>query len=136
MRLSGLYVDLDTECWRPADAFLQDADVVLQGTNAEKPAATNSAMAGAPGHPLWDVLIGKVHEAWAADHGARAPFLAGPPQLRASFETFKPQPKRGQQYQYSGRHKAGKTTILVHHPVSCQRCLALARFAAALRRCP
>ena len=47
----GLYLDLDNECYRPAEEAFKDYDIVLQGTGFE--GVNNGMMASVPGHPLW-----------------------------------------------------------------------------------
>ena len=47
----GLYLDLDNECYVPAEESFKDYDVVLQGTGFE--GVNNGMMASAPGHPIW-----------------------------------------------------------------------------------
>ena len=51
----GMYLDLDIECYRPAENAFKHYDVVLQGTGFE--GVNNGMMASAPGHPIWMALI-------------------------------------------------------------------------------
>lgn len=48
----GLYLDVDVECWLPADEMLLGLDVVLQGS-ADYEGVTNAIMAGVAGHEIW-----------------------------------------------------------------------------------
>jgi len=48
----GMYLDMDVECWQPADKMLRGATVVLQAT-AVFEGVTNAIMAGVKGHKLW-----------------------------------------------------------------------------------
>lgn len=43
----GLYLDLDIECYKPADASLEDHDLILQGGGDQ--GFHNSVMASIPG---------------------------------------------------------------------------------------
>ena len=52
--VGGMYVDSDIDCWREGSDMLAGYDVVLQGSQGGGEPATNSAMASAPGHPLWE----------------------------------------------------------------------------------
>ena len=51
MHYGGLYLDLDIECYSPAEATFLDHDVVLQGAGFE--GIGNGMMASRPGHPLF-----------------------------------------------------------------------------------
>ncbi len=51
LKYGGLYLDLDNECYRPAEESFQDFDVVLQGTGFE--GVNNGMMASVAGHPIW-----------------------------------------------------------------------------------
>ena len=46
-----MYLDLDNECYTPAEAVYKEYDVVLQGTGFE--GLNNGMMASRPGHPLF-----------------------------------------------------------------------------------
>ena len=52
----GLYLDLDIECWVPADPALRGADLVLQAT-ATFEGVTNAVMAGVAGHGVWEAAL-------------------------------------------------------------------------------
>ena len=51
LHYGGMYLDLDNECYSPAEAVFKDYDVVLQGTGFE--GLNNGMMASRPGHPLF-----------------------------------------------------------------------------------
>lgn len=46
-----MYLDLDNECYAPAERVFKQYDLVLQGSGFE--GVNNGMMASAPGHPLW-----------------------------------------------------------------------------------
>ena len=52
----GLYLDVDTECWREGSNMLEGADLVFQGHHQGE-AAANGMLASVPGHPFWDGVI-------------------------------------------------------------------------------
>ena len=56
----GMYLDLDNECYKPAEEAFKQYDVVLQGTGFE--GVNNGMMASAPGHPLWLALAKTLEE--------------------------------------------------------------------------
>ena len=51
LKYGGMYLDLDNECYRPAEEAFLDYDVVLQGTGFE--GVNNGMMASIAGHPIW-----------------------------------------------------------------------------------
>eukprot|EP00887_Chlorella_sp_A99_P001375 scaffold8.g1375.t1 len=51
-KYGGMYLDLDVECWVPAEEWLSGAEVVLQGTHPAE-GHTNGILAGTASHPLW-----------------------------------------------------------------------------------
>lgn len=51
----GLYLDLDIECFKPADESLRGYQAVFQGSGDE--GINNCAMASVPGHPFWLAYI-------------------------------------------------------------------------------
>ena len=50
-KYGGLYLDLDVECFSPADDSLRDSTIVLQGSGVE--GVTNAIMASAPLNAFW-----------------------------------------------------------------------------------
>jgi hypothetical protein len=118
----GLYLDLDVECWRPTDAWLRGADVVLQGTPR---GVTNGVMAGVPGHPLWEAAIQRVHSGWRrVDQGRGAvnstmqAALTGPGMLRqVVLDDVKLAPGAATNGSLEGRHRLADGTALVVQPV-------------------
>lgn len=52
-----MYLDLDVQCFRPSDAWLAGADLVLQSEYREQRDIVNSVMASVPGHPFWKLII-------------------------------------------------------------------------------
>jgi mannosyltransferase OCH1-like enzyme len=61
--IGGLYADVDTECRRPLDRLLAPGDARLHATfysgDTRPPVdcATNSVLAGRPGHPIWPLVL-------------------------------------------------------------------------------
>ena len=51
LEYGGMYLDLDNECYKPAEEAFRDYDVVLQGTGFE--GVNNGMMASVAGHPIW-----------------------------------------------------------------------------------
>ena len=51
----GLYLDLDIECYKPADESLRGHQVVLQGSGDE--GVNNAVMASVPGSFLYLLII-------------------------------------------------------------------------------
>lgn len=47
--IGGMYMDLDAECWRPVDATLQGADIVLQASWRQRGASAWTAACAALG---------------------------------------------------------------------------------------
>ncbi|KAG2494348.1 hypothetical protein HYH03_007405 [Edaphochlamys debaryana] len=67
----GVYLDLDTECFRPLGPSLQGVSLALM---AEEPGLVNNAQMGsAPGHPLWGLA--------AAAQGVSDPLYATGPRV-------------------------------------------------------
>ena len=58
----GLYIDLDVQCFRSAEASLLGRDIVLQSEYREGRDIVNSIMASVPGHPFWKVVITEMLE--------------------------------------------------------------------------
>ena len=73
-----MYLDVDIECFRPADDLIKGADTVLQGTIGE--IANNFAMAAHSGVHFWEVMIQEV--TWRAlnvSHADSVLRTTGPP---------------------------------------------------------
>lgn len=51
LKYGGMYLDLDNECYVPAEEAFGDYEVVLQGTGFE--GVNNGMMASVAGHPIW-----------------------------------------------------------------------------------
>lgn len=51
LRCTGMYLDLDNECFVPSETIFHNYDVVLQGSGWE--GVNNGMMASKPGHPMW-----------------------------------------------------------------------------------
>lgn len=49
----GVYIDLDIECLRPIDAFLQGHELVFQEEDLGLTSLVNSAIAGCPSLYFW-----------------------------------------------------------------------------------
>lgn len=57
--IGGLYLDLDVECWRASDPFLQGSQFVAQGHGTLEPLA-NGMIASIPKHPIWTRVMEKL----------------------------------------------------------------------------
>ncbi|KAK9817526.1 hypothetical protein WJX74_007528 [Apatococcus lobatus] len=55
--IGGMYLDIDVECYRPADPILVGWDMVLQSEYSEGQDISNAVLASAPGLPYWEALI-------------------------------------------------------------------------------
>lgn len=55
--MGGMYLDIDVECYRPADPLLVGWDLVLQSEYSEGQDISNAILASAPGLPYWEALI-------------------------------------------------------------------------------
>ena len=55
--MGGMYLDIDVECYRPADPLLVGWDLVLQSEYPEAQDVSNAVLASAPGLPYWEALI-------------------------------------------------------------------------------
>lgn len=108
--IGGMYMDLDAECWRPVDATLQGADIVLQGTGE---GVTNGQFAGVPGHPIWKAAIDVVHAGWLQNPHQKGNSLAGPARMHQAFRTLGPQQRKGQADPWAGVHQLNGT-VRVH----------------------
>lgn len=115
--MGGLYLDLDIECWRPVDAWLEEgAEVVLQGTGA---GVTNGVFAGVAGHAIWEAALQTVHAAWKRNPDVKGNELAGPPRMNEAFLSQGPVKREGQDDPWAGPHTANSTgsrnsTMVVH----------------------
>ena len=56
------------ECYRPADAFLEGHDLVLQAEEHSSEALINAIMASKAGHPLWLDVIDLMMERAGSSH--------------------------------------------------------------------
>ncbi len=55
--LGGMYLDIDVECFRPADSLLEGWDMVLQSEYPEMQDISNAILASAPNLPYWEALM-------------------------------------------------------------------------------
>lgn len=55
--MGGMYLDIDVECFKPADPLLVGWDLVLQSEYPEAHDISNAVLASAPGLPYWEALI-------------------------------------------------------------------------------
>lgn len=90
----GLYLDLDVQCFRPSDAWLAGADLVLQSEYKEQRDIVNSIMASVPGHPFWKLIIGrmlsKMEEAWGTVNSDVVLESTGPRLYGSVFQDYVP----------------------------------------------
>lgn len=55
--LGGMYLDIDMECFRPADSLLDGWDMVLQSEYPEMQDISNAVLASAPRMLYWEELM-------------------------------------------------------------------------------
>ncbi|CAL5224031.1 g6651 [Coccomyxa viridis] len=83
----GMYVDLDVECYRPVDTFLEGHDLVLQAEeHNSSEALINAVMASTPRHPLWLDVISLMMERSASSHNVL--FATGPQVISEAYKSF------------------------------------------------
>ena len=55
----GMYVDLDVECYKSSEPFLQGHDLVFQSEKNEED-VSNAVVASITGHPFWNAVVRKM----------------------------------------------------------------------------
>lgn len=136
--IGGVYLDLDLECFRPVDPWLEGNQVVLQTVGA---GPTNGVLASTPGHPFWERVMQQVHDTWQNKPDIPVQSLTGPRVVAATFKQMVGE-RRGEPNTdpWVGEYIVNGTTITVHGAGSwyvpckfmdstCHRRLALQRAA-------